>query len=85
MKERLADALKALGYNDSVITFRNTLIEVKRALFAEYTDEDLAFSRHQAEEYCAEVRKRLDCKKLPRVFILRQLINCRKNGLMKKV
>ena len=60
MKTRTIDTLQAMGYIGDLATFRNILIEVKRELFPELTDEDLAFSRHQAEEYCLEVRKRAE-------------------------
>lgn len=84
MKPRVKDQLKDFGFAGTVEEFRAALIAVKRENYAEWPDEELAYTRHQAEEYCTLVRKRLGCQKLPRVFILRNLVNCRKNGMLGK-
>jgi hypothetical protein len=84
MKKRVADQLKEMGFTGSVETFRQTLAEVKTEKYPDMTDEDLAFTKNQAGDYCAEVNRRLGGTKLARVFILRALVGLRKNGGAKK-
>ncbi|OJW21136.1 MAG: hypothetical protein BGO49_24285 [Planctomycetales bacterium 71-10] len=79
MKPRHADLLRDMGCTADLETFRRTLAEVKGELFPDLTDENLAFSRDQAGDYCSEVKKRLAAPKLTRVFILKALVGLRKN------
>ena len=79
MKPRHADVLKEMGCAADLETFRRTLAEVKAELFPEVTDEELCYTRDQASDYCAEVKKRVGAPKLSRVFILRSLVGLRKH------
>lgn len=79
MRPRVADQLKEQGYTGEVAEFRRVLAEVKREKYPDWTDENLAFTRHQADDYCSEVRKRLHAPKLARAFILKGLVSLRKN------
>jgi hypothetical protein len=77
MKPRHADILKESGCTASVEEFRETLIAVKAEKYPDMTDEDLAFTKNQAGDYCAEVNRRIGTK-LSRVFILKCLVGIRK-------
>lgn len=79
MRPRVADQLAEMGHAGPVDEFRRVLAEVKREKYAEWTDENLAFTRHQADDYCSEARKRLAAPKLSRVVILKGLVGLRKN------
>ncbi|MGP0068283.1 MAG: hypothetical protein ACLQGP_32390 [Isosphaeraceae bacterium] len=68
-----------MGCTADLETFRRTLAEVKAELFPEMTDEELCYTRDQASDYCAEVKKRVAAPKLTRVFILRSLVGLRKH------
>ena len=83
MKPRVSASLKDYGCTATVEEFRAALITVKADHFAEWDLEELTYTRHQAEDFCKLVRQRLESPKLPRTFILRNLINCRKNGLLR--
>ena len=85
MKPRVRDQLDEFGCIASVEEFRTVLATLKRELYPDLTDEDLAFSRHDAENYCKQVRARVGGNRLPRVFILRQMVNLRKNGKKQKM
>ncbi len=78
MRPRHADLLKDMGYEGTVDAFRETLIAVKSEKYPGMTDEDLAFTKNQAGDYCAEVNRRLGGTKLGRVFILKALVGIRK-------
>ncbi|QDV34885.1 hypothetical protein [Tautonia plasticadhaerens] len=84
MKKRVAEQLAEMGYTGTVEEFRRVLAEVKREKYADWTDENLAFTRHQADDYCSEVRKRLSAPKLSRVAILKGLVSLRKNPVKPK-
>ena len=79
MRPRIADQLREMGCEATAEEFRRVLADTKAELFPDLTDEHLAFTRHEAERYCKEVRARVACQKLPRVFILTQLVGLRKN------
>lgn len=79
MKPRHADVLKEMGCNVELEVFRRTLAEVKAELFPDMTDEELSYTRDQASDFCAEVKKRVGAPKLTRVFILRSLVGLRKH------
>lgn len=85
MKPRVASQLADYGCQISVDDFRTALREIKAELYPGLTDENLAFTRHEAERYCAAVRERVGGKRLSRVFILTNLVNLRKNGKRGKV
>jgi hypothetical protein len=79
MKKRVAETLKEMGCAADVETFRRTLAEVKAEKFAEWSIDELCFTRDEAADFCQLVRKRLGSPKLTRVFILRSLVGLRKN------
>ena len=83
-KVRHAETLRSMGFNGEVEEFRSTLAAVKAELFPDVTDEELAFTRDEAAEFCKEVRARLKAPKLTRVFLLRGLVSLRKQGWAKK-
>lgn len=85
MKPRHADVLKEMGCAADLDTFRRTLAEVKAELFPDLTDEELCFTRDQASDFCAEVKKRVAAPKLTRVFILRSLVGLRKHRKRRSV
>ena len=78
MRPRHADILAESGCSATVEQFREILIAVKAEKYPDLTDEDLAFTKNQAGDYCAEVNRRLGGTKLPRVFILKCLVGIRK-------
>lgn len=78
MKPRHANVLKDMGCTVELEAFRRVLAEVKAELFPDMTDEELCYTRDQASDYCAEVKKRVGAPKLTRVFILRSLVGLRK-------
>lgn len=82
MKPRIKDRLEDFGYAGTAADFRAALIAVKAEHYGAWDIEELTHTKNQAADCCALVRKRLDCPKLPHVFILRNLVNCRKNGLL---
>ena len=79
MKPRVADQLRQFGCQSDVEDFRRTLVEVKEVHFAEWSIDELCFTRDEAAEFCQLVKKRLSAPKLPRPFILRALVGIRKN------
>lgn len=79
MRPRHADVLREMGFEGTVEEFRGTLAAVKAELFPGLTDEELCFTRDQAGDYVAEVKRRLEAPRLTRVFVLRALIGLRKN------
>jgi hypothetical protein len=83
-KPRHADLLKEMGCTASLDEFRDTLAAVKAEMFPDLTDEELAFTRDQAGDFVAEVKKRLNASKLTRVFVLRALVGLRKNPRSRK-
>lgn len=85
MRPRHADILAESGCVADLDTFRRTLSEVKADKYPGMTDEDLAFTKNQAGEYCAEVNRRLGGTKLPRVFILKCLVGISKAKQWKAV
>ena len=74
-----------MGCNAELETFRRTLAEVKAEQFPDLTDEELCYTRDQAAEFCAEVKKRVGAPKLTRVFILRSLVGLRKHRKRRSV
>ena len=83
MKPRVAAQLAEFGCSATVEQFRTALIEAKNEAFPEWGIEDLTYTKNQAADYCALVREKLNAPKLPRVFILKNLVSCRKNGLLR--
>jgi hypothetical protein len=61
--------------------FRELLADLKDAMFPAYTDEDLGYTRDEADGYCQAVRARAHCQNLPRVSILRSLDGIRKHEI----
>jgi hypothetical protein len=49
--------------------------------YPEFSDDELSYTRDEAEAYCDLVRARTDVETLPRTFILRSLIGVRKHPL----
>lgn len=85
MKPRHANVLRELGCTVELDVFRRTLADVKAELFPDMTDEELCYTRDQASDYCAEVKKRVGAPKLTRVFILRSLVGLRKHRKRRSV
>ena len=83
MRPRVKDQLAEFGCTATADEFRTALIEAKNEAFPDWGIEDLTYTKNQAADYCALVRRKLNAPKLPRVFILRNLVSCRKNGLLK--
>lgn len=79
MKPRVADTLKSFGCEASVEEFRRVLAEVKAEHFADWSIDELCYTRDEAAEYCQLVKKRLSTPRLTRPFILRSLVGLRKN------
>lgn len=79
MKPRVADTLKQFGCEASVEEFRRVLAEVKAKHFADWSIDELGFTRDEAAEFCQLVKKRLSAPRLTRPFILRSLVGLRKN------
>ncbi len=84
MKPRVAASLKDFGYTGTPAAFRAALIAVRAEHYGGWDIEELTYTKNQAADYCALVRERISCPKLPRVFIVRNLVNCRKNGMLGK-
>lgn len=55
------------------------LAEVKAYKFAEWSIDEMCFSRDQAADFCKLVRERVGVARLTRVFILRSLVGLKKN------
>ena len=70
MKARFLDTLKTFGYEGAVEEFRTALIEVKAEHFAEWSIDELTYTRDEAAEFCQLVKKRLCAPRLTRPFIL---------------
>ena len=79
MKKRVADSLKELGFTGSVEEFRAALVAVKAEHFANWSIDELIYTRDEVAEYCQLVKKRLKAPRLTRPFILRALVGTRKN------
>ena len=79
MKKRVADSLREMGCGASVEEFRTVLAEVKAEHFADWSIDELCFTRDEAAQYCKLVRKKLGAPKLTRVFLLRSLVGIRKS------
>lgn len=79
MKKRVAESLKEMGCAASVEQFRRELAEVKAERFAEWSVDELCFTRDEAADFCKLVRERVRAPRLTRVFILRSLVGLRKN------
>jgi len=79
MKKRVAETLKEMGCTATVEDFRRTLAEVKAEKFADWSTDELCFTRDEAADFCKLVKERLGAPKLTRVFILRSLVGLRKN------
>lgn len=78
MALRLSTQLRYFGSDLSAADFRDILIDAKEDLFPSWTDEDLSYTRDEADQYCDLVRRRTGTP-FPRQFILRQLNNVRKH------
>lgn len=78
-KPRVADQLKEMGCEASVEEFRRVLVDAKNELFPQFSIDELCYTRDEAAEFCAAVRKKLSSPRLTRVFLLRALTGTRKN------
>ncbi len=78
MKKRIADSLKEFGFTGSVEDFRTALTEIKAEHFANWSIDELTYTRDEAAEYCRLVKQRLEAPRLTRPFILRCLVGIRK-------
>ena len=85
MRPRVKKQLAEFGCTATIEDLRAALIAAKDEGFPDLTDEDLAFSRHEAEDYCKRVRTSVGGNRLPRVFILKNLVSLRKNGHLKRM
>jgi hypothetical protein len=79
MRPRIADTLKEFGYTGTVENFRTALIEIKAEHFADWSIDELTYTRDEAAEFCQLIKKRLGSPRLTRPFILRSLVGIRKN------
>jgi hypothetical protein len=79
MAVRQSVALRDFGFEGSVADYRRILSDVKKGMYPNMTDEDLTYTRDEADAYCDAVRERMGIQSLPRTFILRSLINVRKH------
>lgn len=52
---------------------------MKAYKFAEWSIDEMCFSRDQAADFCKLVRERVGVARLTRVFILRSLVGLKKN------
>jgi hypothetical protein len=73
-----------MGYQGTVEEFRAALAEVKAEHFANWSIDELTYTRDEAAEYCQLVKKRLNAPRLTRPFILRSLVGLRKNPVKAK-
>jgi hypothetical protein len=78
MRPRIADTLKSFGCEANVEDFRCVLAEIKAEHFADWSIDELTFTRDEAAEFCQMVKKRLSAPRLTRPFILRSLVGIRK-------
>jgi hypothetical protein len=76
----LQNRLRELGYMGSAAEFRDLLLDIKHTFFPSFTDEELSYTVHEANEYCDMVRTATGLD-LPREFILRTLNNIRKHPI----
>jgi hypothetical protein len=76
-----ATILKQHGFEGNPSDFRRALTEIKDAHYPNMTDEELTYTRDEADVYCTAVRQRTGLAALPRPFILRSLIGVRKHPL----
>lgn len=81
MAVRQSVVLKEHGYAGSLADYRRALVEIKDRHFPAITDEELTYTRDEADAFCDAVRKRVGLPTLPRPFILRSLISERKHPL----
>ena len=81
MPAPLRTRLREYGCDLSVADFRDLLADAKTTMFPSWTDEDLSYTRDEADEYCRVVRRSADCETLTREFILRNLNNIRKHSI----
>lgn len=73
------DILKEYMKDLDIEDFRNLVIETHQQLFPAWTDEELLFHPDEAKQLCVAIRQKLLAKKIPDHFILRVLVNARKN------
>jgi hypothetical protein len=76
---KLAEDLKALGYDGGEDEFRDIVGEVFAVMHPSWTDEELMCEPRDAMRYCEAVRSRT-CQGIPDRLILRTLTNNRKRG-----
>jgi len=77
LKKSLADH----GCELTPIEFRHLLVVAKAATHPSMSDEDLTYTIVEANDYCDVVHSRTGCATLPRPFILKALVNVRKNSV----
>jgi len=77
MAQKLSTQLHNHGCPLGTTEFRRILVAVKQELFPDWSDEHLVCTADEAENYCAEVLRRVGGR-MPRHFILTQLLNVRK-------
>ena len=79
MKKRIAESLKEFGFTGTVEEFRIALAEVMAGHFADWSIDELTYTRDEAAEFCKLVKQRLGAPRLTRPFLLRSLVGLRKN------
>lgn len=84
MKKRSADSLKEFGCTGAVEEFRSALSSVKAEHFADWSIDELTYTRDEAAEFCQLVKKRLGAPRLTRPFVLRSLVGIRKSKPKRK-
>jgi hypothetical protein len=81
MAVRQSVVLREQGCRASVADFRRVLAEIKSAHFPDLSDEELTYTREEADTYCDLVRRRIGAEEMSRPFILRSLIGLRKHPI----
>lgn len=81
MAVRQDSVLKQHGWAGSLVEYRAILERIKDAEFLAFTDEELTYTRDEADAFCDRVRREAELPGLPRTFILRSLIGMRKHAL----
>ncbi len=72
--------LREHGCNLPINDFKDCLVELMHNLYRAFTIDRLVQNPYIAIDYCNVVRKKVACSALPDEFILRCLMNRRKNA-----
>jgi hypothetical protein len=67
------------GYARAEVVYY-ALVETQAEHFADWSIDELTYTRDEAAEFCQLVKKRLGAPRLTRPFILRTLVGIRKNN-----